>query len=82
MCNKRKNIGKYYAQNNLSDKEGYEFYCDVYSEERDNTGGFYAVLEDGREFKVNQDSDTTFSLYVNMDHQYTLISEDSVISES
>lgn len=81
MCNKHINIGKFYAEDILSEEKEYAFLCDVYSEEKDNSTKFYAKLNDGRIFEVFQDSDYTFSLYIAEDLQYNLISEETVISK-
>ena len=81
MCNKHINIGKFYAEDILSEKKEYAFLCDVYSEEKDNSTKFYAKLNDGRIFEVFQDSDYTFSLQIDMDHQYNLLSEDKIIAK-
>lgn len=80
MCNK-KYIGKFYAEDILSEKDGFVFLCDVYSEETDDTTKFYAKLNDGRIFEVLQDSPHTFNLQIDIEHQYNLKSEEIVISE-
>lgn len=81
MCNKGICIGKYYAKNALIDEKEYNFTCDVYSVENDDTTKFYARLKDGSIFEVTQTANDIFNLQIDLEHQYFLISEESIILE-
>ena len=79
MNNKRNYIGKFYVKDFLSEIDEHIFLCDVYCEEDDNSKKFYTQLNDKR-FEVHTICNNSFRLYIDDEHQYSLISEETIIT--